>query len=501
MEEVIDLNLGSSTKEVSSIQLNVEPEASSDSKPVNFGMGLEMLMNDKKVGKKEGGGKTSDLDALENDLNELTDELETSPPSAPQNGSKSSEVKKPMFTLNTDPIDSGIKKSETESKPVENVDFTSGGGDSILGRLTKSTTEKGTWDGFNKFNDVPVNPTMEAPKKEMSREEIMRKKFEILRKLEHLRDKKGIKLSKNYTMESSLDEMEGEFEMLKSERERHASMKFQGNMMLMCVQGLEFLNKQFDPFDVDLDGWHEQVNENLDDYDEIFAELHEKYKSKASMAPELKLLFQLGGSALMVHMSNKMMSNLLPTSDDVLRQNPALMQQFMQASADSMKSKAPGFSSFMSGLMGGGGPQPPQERNQMPSRPEMIPPGRSNVPERMGGPQFADAENLDQRQGAFEQEQPPRRSMAPPPRNPEPDIRRAPNTSSSRPEMKGPVDIGELLSGLKTKKVELSSKKRDGGGGSVVSIDELKSISRDADKPTKSKRKPRSERNTISLNL
>ena len=76
-----------------------------------------------------------------------------------------------------------------------------------------------------------------------------------------------------------------------------------------------------------------------------------------------------------------------------------------------------------------------------------------------------------------------------------------PNPSSSRPEMKGPVDVSELLSGLKTKKVELSSNKRDGGGGSVVSIDELKSISRDADKPTKSKRKPRSERNTISLNL
>ena len=44
-----------------------------------------------------------------------------------------------------------------------------------------------------------------------------------------------------------------------------------------------------------MDGWGEQVNENISDYDEI-SQLHEKYKSKVKMAPELKLLFQLGGS-------------------------------------------------------------------------------------------------------------------------------------------------------------------------------------------------------------
>ena len=36
------------------------------------------------------------------------------------------------------------------------------------------------------------------------------------------------------------------------------------------VSGLEFLNNRFDPFDVKLDGWSEQINENLEEYDEIF---------------------------------------------------------------------------------------------------------------------------------------------------------------------------------------------------------------------------------------
>ena len=53
------------------------------------------------------------------------------------------------------------------------------------------------------------------------------------------------------------------------------------------------------PFDINLDGWGESVSENLDDYDEVFGELHEKYGGKTKMAPEIKLLFMMGGSAAM----------------------------------------------------------------------------------------------------------------------------------------------------------------------------------------------------------
>ena len=42
---------------------------------------------------------------------------------------------------------------------------------------------------------------------------------------------------------------------------------------MAAITGLEFLNNKFDPFDLKMDGWAEQVNENLNDYDEIFEEL------------------------------------------------------------------------------------------------------------------------------------------------------------------------------------------------------------------------------------
>jgi hypothetical protein len=64
--------------------------------------------------------------------------------------------------------------------------------------------------------------------------------------------------------------------------------------------------------------------------------------------------------------------------------------------------------------------------------------------------------------------------------------------------MKGPGDINEILSGLKTKRVNIQKPDNK----STISVDDLKEIgSSNLDVPRKSKRKPRSERNTISLNL
>ena len=133
-------------------------------------------------------------------------------------------------------------------------------------------------------------------------------------------------------------------------------------MLMACINGIEFLNGKFDPFDIKLDGWGEQVNENITDYDEIFSELHDKYKTKAKMAPELKLLFQLGGSAMMVHMTNSMFKSSMPGMDDIMRQNPELMQQFTQAAANSMGNSNPGLSGFMNNVMPNVGNQQQQHR-------------------------------------------------------------------------------------------------------------------------------------------
>ena len=199
----------------------------------------------------------------------------------------------------------------------------------------------------------------------MTKEELVREKFKFLRRLEDL-ERKGANLTKKYTMDSPLQELQGEYEMIIAEREKANSVKFQAKMLMACVTGLEFLNSKFDPFDLKMDGWGEQVNENISDYDEIFQELHEKYKSKAKLAPELKLLFQLGGSAIMVHMTNTMFKSALPGMDDIMKQNPELMQQFTQAAVNSMGDNNPGFGSFMNNFVPGNNAPPPPNMGSPP---------------------------------------------------------------------------------------------------------------------------------------
>jgi hypothetical protein len=76
--------------------------------------------------------------------------------------------------------------------------------------------------------------------------------------------------------------------------------------------------------------------------------------------------------------------------------------------------------------------------------------------------------------------------------------------SSRRPDMKGPSDISDILSGLKTKTIDISRKDiviEDINNNSTISIDDLKSIQTDANVPKKSRRRPKSDKNTVSLDI
>ena len=189
-------------------------------------------------------------------------------------------------------------------------------------------------------DDMLVNPKQSdtsefKPIHRLTPQDIKNEKIDILYKFKKL-EGQGIRATMNYNMNSNLEDMRNEYIKLKKQREIDNSIKFQRKMLMACVTGLEFLNGRFDPFSVQLDGWGESVNENLNDYDEIFEELNEKYGGGGDMAPELRLLFTLAGSAFMFHLSNTMFKSSIPGMDDVLQQNPELMKQFAEAAVGSM---------------------------------------------------------------------------------------------------------------------------------------------------------------------
>ena len=442
----------------------------------NFGGGLELLMNDKV---RENSQPTSDielqdLNKLENDLNDLVEEM-------PSNS----------FAPKSDLFDSKPSVSFEDDTPI-NINFDD---NNNIGKATSQTENNNqTWDGYGKFNNIPLNPDKSfSTEPKLSKDEMLREKFKYLRKLEGL-EKKGVELSKKYSMDSSLQEMMGEYETIMEEKTKQNSVKFQGNMLMAVINGMEFLNNKFDPFDVKLDGWSEQIQENINDYDDIFGELHEKYKSKASMAPELKLLFQLGGSAMMVHMTNTMFKSAMPGMDDILRQNPDLMRSFQSAAVNSMGQSNPGFSGFMSNVMNpdvprGMGPPPPmptQGPNAVPS--PIGRPGNNNFARpdlNLSRSNFEDGINLREN-------------------NERPDVQdRTSGRGQARPEMKGPSDITDILSGLKTKTVNIQqqSTPTNPNDNSTISINDLKELQNEGNMPKRSGRRKKSASNTVSLDI
>lgn len=480
--EIIDI--GSSKESV----ISFGNESSKKSGNINFGGGIELLMNEKRKNDNPSKNPSTDIDL--GDINELENELnELSEKSSNRGISKSNLFNSILsggsntMKLNTDNLD-----NDDEINSIADIGPLNATTIKIGQETAKDPVQAKTWDGFQKFNDIPVDPTKTIPLQPLlNKEEMLREKFKILRKLEEL-ETKGVKLSKKYTMESNLQEMQGEYETIVSEKERHNSIKFQGKMLMACITGLEFLNNKFDPFDIKLDGWSEQCNENVNDYDEIFGELHDKYKTKSKMAPELKLMFQLAGSAVMVHMTNTMFKSAMPGMDDIMRQNPDLMNQFTQAAVNSMSNTNPGFGGFVNSFMGSGGGNNGGNSG-----------GNSNFPR------------------SSQQPPPPVATQSvyrPTSSSNRPDISSArgdgidiqdtygkaggADRTLKRPEMKGPRDINDIISNMKTKSITIQPPKEDENSStiSIKDFDDMNKI-----KAPKSKRRPRSEKNTVSLDI
>lgn len=194
-----------------------------------------------------------------------------------------------------------------------------------------------------------------ASPQRLNPEEERKQKIELINKLNRL-ESKGFQISRKFTMDNSLDEIKAEFERLMDSRNLETSIKFQRQMMMGVVTGMEMMNTKFNPFDWQLDGWSESVHENLEDFDEVFEELYDKYKGRGNMPPEARLLFMMVGSGFMFHMSNSFFRSKMggTTMDDILKNNPMLAKQMAAAAA---QAAGPGFGNFMGAAMGvPGGP-------------------------------------------------------------------------------------------------------------------------------------------------
>ena len=230
-------------------------------------------------------------------------------------------------------------------------------GGSGLPQVTVSREANSSFDNYQSSSSGPSISLTPAPPRDFEKEK--QEKIEYLNKLQRL-ETKGYPVSKRFTMDNSSEEIKQEYTRLVDARNLEGSLRFQRQMLMGAITGLEWMNDKFDPFDVKLQGWSESVHTNVEDFDEIFEELYDKYKERGKMPPEMRLMMAVAGSGFMCHVSNSFFRQKMPSMDDVLKSNPMLAKQMAQAAA---AQAGPGFGNFMGMAMGmpqpgNGGPPP-----------------------------------------------------------------------------------------------------------------------------------------------
>lgn len=444
---------------------NLEPiSLNFDSGSTSFGSGAELLMNNTKKMSHSTNIDLGDLDTLESELNNLS--------SSSSSSSSSSGDTKVLNGLSNFFGFGGSKEEE----PVKTG----------LGQATKETgngTTK-TWDGYGKFTDIPTNPDKPVNSKMTDREKLRKKKM-MMKRLEEWRAK-GHVSSAHFNSDSTYEEVEDEYETALEDKKKGESKKLYSWWFMTFVNTVEYANAAFNPFDINLDGWGEQVSDDIDSYDEIFSELYEKYKG-GKLAPEIALLLRLGFSAAVVNFTNRALSSATPGFNDVIRQSPELMKMFTNATVNSMAQQSPGFA-FANNLVN------PEPTGMSGPPPKSIDPRTAAAPQRPGmvftdqqssrpdinagrGVMFSEAgvdlnnkfENVNGR--------PPMSQM------------------NQRQEMSGPKNIDSILSGLKPKTVNIQEN-RD--SDSMISASSLKDLNGDV---PRSRRKKGSDRNIVSLDI
>src|SRR5210317_311878 len=111
--------------------------------------------------------------------------------------------------------------------------------------------------------------------------------------------------------DASIHELRGTVVRMENEIALDRSIKFQRRMVCMLTSSIEWINGKYSY--ADLDGWSDSVATSISDYDDIFEELHMKYKDSVSMAPEIRLIMALATSAFWFNLTKSMSKQISNT--------------------------------------------------------------------------------------------------------------------------------------------------------------------------------------------
>jgi hypothetical protein len=190
------------------------------------------------------------------------------------------------------------------------------------GNLNTPYEKKNTSRSSKSDSGPPFEKILKNPKQFEETEETKRGKCrEIFEKLMKLKKEKGIELSKPFSIDSNLTEMEEEYAYHYRQLRQANKTRLYKNMIKNGMTLLELANDHFDPFGFRAPGLTDNINEKLDEHDDIFDEIYHKYNRPSpngsggdgsgilpsSWPPEFRLMIHIIGGCGMYYLSTKLL--------------------------------------------------------------------------------------------------------------------------------------------------------------------------------------------------
>ncbi len=171
-------------------------------------------------------------------------------------------------------------------------------------------------------------------------------KQDLLSRLHVIKSRGQIKLSKNYTARSSLNELRMEMGRLEHETETNRSVQRLRRWLMAFVSGAEYaVDSKYSPKIVKgrLNGFSEYVLGSVEDYDPVFEKFSERFGGVAGIGssgnPLVDLLMLLGTQMVMFCVMNHSSKAKPPTEDEIKQEHPDLVRKAAKKMAEEMRNQ------------------------------------------------------------------------------------------------------------------------------------------------------------------
>ncbi len=117
-------------------------------------------------------------------------------------------------------------------------------------------------------------------------------------------EQQGIQLTRRYSMRDALEEIQFEYERIRTHLDTVNAVSFMRDTVLLSFQGIELANGKWGPI-LELNGWAKQAAKDRKRYDHVLERLYKKHWRRGNMSPEMEFGWLVGSSMFMHHFQQK----------------------------------------------------------------------------------------------------------------------------------------------------------------------------------------------------